>query len=533
MSTLRCQISVFTGTVLAVGTVVGSGLFGLPGLALQISSPQIAAMAWLACAMLCFPLLCIFSVLGTRYASAGGLSRYAAAALGRPGEYAVAAVLCGTLPLVVPAQAMIGASYALVAFRVDQTMLFPLSITFLLGPICFNLSGVRAAALVNTVSLIMITATVLLLGAVHAPELRFGVALWMNPHWVDVDLRKLWKAAALVFWAFLGWENVSFGLEEFKNPKTSIRRAYFLSFLVVIGLYFILAATVNGASIATPQINTTEGLANLVSPNWRMAFSAITLVVILATANAWVFGASRFYYAAARSGLLPPLFAKLDRRGVPRNALLLLTVCFFGVLLVVTVFHVHITALVLLANQNFLVLYLVCIYCFFKIASGYQRWMLTPAALASCCFMLGGFGYTLIYSFALLGIGISCERSRNRSRPWTIPATASRPEARIAPLEVGAPRNARTTDGGSPGATLEVFVLDGGVEHGADILRGRVDTGIGSDPVGKPDAATIEQDEPACRSKRGQECAALGSSPTRSTCDTKPGGTSSAIRPVP
>ncbi|GJH28910.1 amino acid permease [Caballeronia novacaledonica] len=145
----------------------------------------------------------------------------------------------------------------------------------------------------------------------------------------------------------------------------------------------------------------------------------------MATVNAWVFGASRLYYAAARSGLLPPLFAEIDRRGVPRNALVLLTVCFFGVLLVVAVFRVHISALVLLANQNFLVLYLVCIYCFFKIARGCQRWILTPAALASCCFMLGGFGYTLIYSIALLAIGICCERSRNRSRPWATPPTAS------------------------------------------------------------------------------------------------------------
>ncbi|RKT10743.1 amino acid efflux transporter [Paraburkholderia sp. RAU2J] len=443
MNNLRCQISVFTGTVLAVGMVVGSGLFGLPGLALQISSPQIAAIAWLTCAILCFPLLCIFSVLGTRYASAGGLSRYAEAALGRPGEYAVAAVLCGTLPLVLPAQAMIGASYALVVFGIDRTMLLPLSIAFLVGPICINLSGVRAAALVNTVSLVMITATVLLLGAMHTSDLRSGVELWISPHWADIDLRRLWKAVALVFWAFLGWENVSFGLEEFKDPKTSISRAYFLSFLVVIGLYFILAATVNGASIGTSRVNTTEGLAHLVSPDRRMALFVVTLVVILATANAWIFGASRLYYAAARSGLLPPLFAELDKRGVPRNALLLLTACFFGVLLAVAFFHVHLTVLVLLANQNFLVLYLVCIYCFFKIARGYQRWILTPAALASCCFMLGGFGYTLIYSVALLGVGISCERSRNRSRAWTIPAKASAGENGSPRLEGASRQNAR------------------------------------------------------------------------------------------
>ena len=50
----------------------------------------------------------------------------------------------------------------------------------------------------------------------------------------------------------------------------------------------------------------------------------------------------------------------------------------------------------------------------------------------------------------------------------------------------------------------------GGVKHGADVLRGRVDAGIEPDPVGKPDAATIEQDETAHLGEGGQERPAPG-----------------------
>jgi hypothetical protein len=49
-----------------------------------------------------------------------------------------------------------------------------------------------------------------------------------------------------------------------------------------------------------------------------------------------------------------------------------------------------------------------------------------------------------------------------------------------------------------------------GVKHGADVLRGRVDARIEPDPVGKPDAATIEQDKTAHLSERGQERPAPG-----------------------
>ena len=45
----------------------------------------------------------------------------------------------------------------------------------------------------------------------------------------------------------------------------------------------------------------------------------------------------------------------------------------------------------------------------------------------------------------------------------------------------------------------------GGVKHGADVLRGRVDAGGQPEPVGKPDAATIEQNETANLGQGGQE----------------------------
>jgi hypothetical protein len=75
--------------------------------------------------------------------------------------------------------------------------------------------------------------------------------------------------------------------------------------------------------------------------------------------------------------------------------------------------------LVLLANQNFIVLYLVCIYCFCKITRGRQRWALALPALVACCFLLAGFSYTIMYSIALFAIGMLCERTRKVDGAFT------------------------------------------------------------------------------------------------------------------
>jgi amino acid transporter len=413
MTELRRRISPFGGTALAVGMVVGSGVFGLPGLAVQVSSPQIAAFGWLVCAVACFPLLCVFAILGTRYASAAGISRYAGAALGRRAEYAVTVVMCGTFPLAVPVQSMIGASYALVASGLDQRALLPLAAMILGIAVTFNLCGVRTAALVNTVSLGLIVVAVLALGAARPESVHAGILLWTHPDWSGMTLSQIWKVSALLFWAFLGWENVSFGLEEFKDPQRTIKRVYFFSFVVVVALYFFLAATVNGAGNDL-RVNTTEGIAQLVPSQWRTLFAIVTLAVIQATANAWVFAASRLFYSAGRNLLLPEIFAAVDKKGNPRNAVLLVAACFAIVLIATEVLHLGVQHLVLLVDQNFLVLYLVCIIACWKIGSPLQRWLLTPLALLCCGFLLAGFSYTILYPLLLLAVGVMCQRSRDR-----------------------------------------------------------------------------------------------------------------------
>jgi ABC-type transport system involved in cytochrome c biogenesis permease component len=108
------------------------------------------------------------------------------------------------------------------------------------------------------------------------------------------------------------------------------------------------------------------------------------------------------------------VFAKLDSQGNPRNAVLLVATCFAAVLCAATLFRIDVQDLLMFANQNFLVLYLVCIYACWKIGHGLQRWLLTPFALLSCGFLLAGFSYRILYPLTLLAIGMMCQRARDR-----------------------------------------------------------------------------------------------------------------------
>ncbi|HEX3290449.1 MAG TPA: hypothetical protein VHR46_03580, partial [Gaiella sp.] len=79
---LQRLITVPHGIALAVSMVIGSGLLGLPGIALSEGGIHGAALGWVIVVASVVPLIAIFSRLGLRFASAAGLSRYAEVAAG-------------------------------------------------------------------------------------------------------------------------------------------------------------------------------------------------------------------------------------------------------------------------------------------------------------------------------------------------------------------------------------------------------------------------------------------------------------------
>ena len=79
---LTKSLSVGRGVGLAVTMVVGTGLLGLPGLALEAGGTSGAIFSWLLTALVTIPLIYVFSHLGVTFPSCAGLARYAEAAAG-------------------------------------------------------------------------------------------------------------------------------------------------------------------------------------------------------------------------------------------------------------------------------------------------------------------------------------------------------------------------------------------------------------------------------------------------------------------
>ena len=135
----------------------------------------------------------------------------------------------------------------------------------------------------------------------------------------------MWNITALLFWAFLGWENLSFSLGEMKDPEKNVPRLYWLSFVLVAAIYVLLALISVGASATGVSLKGAAGLSSLVlfTPGGSFLIWLI-IVVLAANACSWNFTASRLIYAGGRTGVFPEVFGKLSKRNIPLSSLVIL-----------------------------------------------------------------------------------------------------------------------------------------------------------------------------------------------------------------
>lgn len=416
MDELKKSITLWKGIALAVCIVIGSGLLGLPGLTLEIGNVYASAGGWMLITIVIIPLIYIFASLGYRFVSSAGLSKYAEEAVGAWGKHAVSAVLCGTFTIGIPGIALIGGAYTQKLFGLADASVFWLAAVILIAATLSNLLGVKVVNVINTSSLIALIVMVLIIILSNIPFLLKGITVFGETLLgrVDINPSDLWKIAALLFWAFLGWENLSFSLEEFKNPEKNIPRVYWFSFVIVIFLYMGLTITSVGAQASGLSVKGASGLTSLIARTPIGFFQLLIMVLVIpANASAWIFGGSRLFYASGRDRILPSVFGRLSKTGVPLASLILSCIVYIAVLGATYLCKIPLANLVLLVSQNFLVLYLFSIFAYWKIEKRKRRWPVTCAGICSCVFLLSGFSWWMIYPLMLLLIGyLSYYRNR-------------------------------------------------------------------------------------------------------------------------
>ncbi len=339
--------------VFGVGVTIGGGLFVLTGSAAsQFAGPAIAlsfVVAAVACglAALCYAeFASAVPVAGSAYtfsyATVGEMIAWiigwdlmlefivgAAAVAGGWSGY-LANVLAGT-PLEIPAS---------VASTSDGVVNLPAALLVLVLTGVLVL-GVKLSSLVNQVAVVIKVGVALLFvvvglffvkasnlspfvpesqpaqgsGGLKQPliEVLFGLQP-LTYGWGGVV-----TGAAVVFFAFIGFDVVATTAEETKNPSRDVPVGIFGSLAICTVLYVAVSLVVTGmqsykqidpadpAPLSTAFTNVGhDGIANVIGVGAAVGIVVVVMILLL--------GQSRVAFAMARDGLLPPVFAKVHPR---------------------------------------------------------------------------------------------------------------------------------------------------------------------------------------------------------------------------
>jgi amino acid efflux transporter len=405
---------------LYVSSVLGSGILVLPGLAAQIAGPA-SLLAWAFLAVASLPFALTFATLSARHPEAGGVYGFAREGLGPS-----AATVCGWLFAVwmftgAPAVALIAASYLGYAFPLSRPETYLCGFAIVAGAIGINYRGIVLSSRVQLAIISAIVALLLVVLAASAPRVAPANFAPFAPFgWLPVA-----TAVALLFWSFLGYENVSNVAEEFENPQRDFRRSVYFSVVLVGVLYFAVAfVTVGtGAYRAGGSVAPFAAILGRVVGSYGADGTALLAVgIIFGVVNAYTTGMSRVFYVAARDGGFPRVFAHLDpATRVPQRVLQLMLAATALVMVGYYALSVDLTTALLVASGAAIVVYVLGSAAGVRLLTGAEparrraRWlaaMSLGASLAIAPFV----GWPIVVPLAVAGAAFVYASGR-RGRP--------------------------------------------------------------------------------------------------------------------
>jgi amino acid efflux transporter len=414
-------LGVTQGAALTLGAVLGTGVISLPALAARAAGPA-SLVAWLALVLLSIPLATTFAALGARYPDGGGVSTYVRRAFGSRPATIIGWCFYFAIPLGAPAAAGFAGAYVADSLGGGRETQLLTTAALIVVVTTMNWYGIRVSGRVQLVIAAALATLLFVATAVSLPHADLGNLTPFAPHgWTAVG-----SAAALLIWAFAGWEVVTSLSADYRDPARDITRATWIA-IAVMGVMYLGVAF---ATVAVLGDGTSEApLSDLLVIGFGEPARAVTTVVAvllsLGAMNAFFAGGARLGAALGRDASLPLWFAHGSVAGqVPRRSLAVIAGGALATLLVVTRTGIPVERTMLLVTGAFTLVYVVGTAAAIRLLPrGTWVWRGAVVAFASTLVLLGLTGRYLVPQLVLaIGAIVWTMRPRAVAPAGTEPA---------------------------------------------------------------------------------------------------------------
>jgi len=331
--------------MIAIGGAIGTGLFFASGSAVSTAGPGGAVFAYTVMGILVYFLMTSLGEMATLMPVSGSFETYATKFVDPALGFTLGWNYWFNWAICVAAELVAGSLVVKFWFPYTNTtlwsMLFMVIILALnsMSAIAYGESEYWFASIkVVTIIIFLIVGVLMIAGIVGGKSVGFG-----NWFLQDGPGRKapfvggifaMVNVFLVAGFSFAGTEVVGLVAGESENPKENVPKAIKTVFWRIL-LFYIGAIVVIGFLIPFTDPNLLKsGAASIAFSPFTIVFqrsgmalaaglmNAVILTAVLSCGNSGLYAGSRMLYSMAKSGKAPKLFSKVNKRGIPMNALL-------------------------------------------------------------------------------------------------------------------------------------------------------------------------------------------------------------------
>jgi APA family basic amino acid/polyamine antiporter len=332
-------------TALGIGAIIGTGIFVLTGtVAAQNAGPAVILSFVLAGIASIFAALC-YSEFASLVPMAGSAYTYGYATLGEFVAWIIGWDLVLEYALAATTVA-IGWSGYVVSFLADLGIQIPAQWQAARGTVVMLADGTQVTALLNlpAVFIIAVITTLLVVGIKESASVNNVIvfiklaviilfialaASHVNPdNWhpfipPNTGAREHFgfsgvvAGAAIVFFAYIGFDSVTTAAQEAKNPQRDMPIAIIGSLVVCTVLYIVVSAIATGV-VPYTELDVPAPIAKVADYTGLGFFGSFIKIGAIAGLTSVILvqllGQSRVFYSMSRDGLLPPFVQRIHPR---------------------------------------------------------------------------------------------------------------------------------------------------------------------------------------------------------------------------
>ncbi|MGN7833228.1 amino acid permease [Pseudoxanthomonas sp. 22568] len=401
---------------LGIGAIVGTGIYTLIGVGANLAGPAVL-LSFVVAGVVCACAALAYAEMATLMPAAGSAYTYSYTVLGESIAWVVGWSLILEYSLVVSTVAVGWSGYAvgfLKGMGVDLPTLLTVGphagglinlpavlITFVVAGLL--IAGTRESATLNAILVVVKVIALAVFVAIALPQfdaahlepfMPYGFVKSMGADGVE---RGVMAAAAIIFFAFYGFDAISTAAEETKNPGRDLSIGIVGSMIGCTLIYIVVAAAAVGAMSYTVFGQSPEPLAlilrELGQGTAAKVIAGAAVVALPTVLLAFLYGQSRIFFVMSRDGLLPRGLSKVN----PRTGTPVAITVFTAILVAALAGVARLDEIAALANAGTLAAFIAVAVCLLvlrkrdpnrpRVFRTPAAWLVGPLAIGGCLYL--------------------------------------------------------------------------------------------------------------------------------------------------